>query len=291
MKYLSMIPLLALLALAVVPSAAAQTSTAPMMLVSNSLSLNWSGYAVSTSDVTSATGTFTVPTVGAPGSVGGLPTDVSVWVGIDGYSSGTVEQTGVSGSFNSATNAPTYYAWWEMYPRSSTTIRSMTVSPGDSITASVDYNGGGSFTLAMTDNTDSQSFTTTVNAPVGGLDAAQRSSAEWVVERAATIYKGYLTILPLATFGSTAFSAASFTSNGVTDTLQHAVDSYPQVTDPANPPPQPYWDQITMVSVDTTTSPPTITPLVTVSSVSSNSFTVGFLANGAPFPIVGVYRH
>lgn len=266
---------------------AASAVNVPVARTSQGLSLNWSGYAVSIPDVTFATGTFTVPTVGPPGTVDGLPTDVSVWVGIDGYTSGTVEQTGVSGSFNTATNTATYYAWWEMYPRSSTTIRSITVNPGDSVTANVTYLGGGSFTLAISDNTDGQSFSTTVRAPVGGPDAAVRNSAEWVVERAATISQGYLTILPLATFGSTTFTDPSFTAGGTTMTLQAATTTFTQITNQNNPPAQPYWDQMTMVSVD---SSGTITPLVTTSSVSSNSFSVSFLANGVPYPIVGALR-
>lgn len=286
MKFLRIIPLLALLTLAAAPATAAQAINIPNAQLSNSLSLNWSGYAVSAPDVTYATGTFTVPTVGGPGSVGGLPTDVSVWVGIDGYTSGTVEQTGISGSYGAS--GASYYAWWEMYPRSSTTIKSMAVSPGDSITASVTYNGGGSFTLSIADTTNHQSFTTTVHAPVGGRDSAQLSSAEWVVERAATISKGYLTILPLATFDSTTFTASSFTSNGVMNTLQYAVDNYPQLTDPSNPPTQPYWDQMTMVSLDSGGNP---YPLVSVSSSVSNSFAVSFLTNGTPYPIVGALRH
>jgi hypothetical protein len=116
-------------------------------------------------------------------------------VGIDGYTSGTVEQTGIAGSWDDSTATATYNAWWEMYPRVSTTIRSMTISAGDSITASVTYDGGGSFTLSIADNTTGQAFSTTASAPVGGPNVASRNSAEFIVERAATIDKGYLTIL------------------------------------------------------------------------------------------------
>src|SRR5437899_1214954 len=69
----------------------------------NGLSLNWSGYAVSASDVTSVSATFTVPEVGPPGSIGGLSPDFSAWVGIDGYTSATVEQTGIAGSWDDKT--------------------------------------------------------------------------------------------------------------------------------------------------------------------------------------------
>ena len=287
MKYLLMIPLLALLTLSAMPAASAQVTNIPVARTSNGLSLNWSGYAVNVTDVTSVSGTFTVPMVGTPCGVNGFTGDVSVWVGIDGYSSGTVEQTGVSGSCSLSTGAASYYAWWEMYPRVSTTIKAMTISPGDVMTASVVSNGGGSFTLSIEDTNNGQSFTTSVHAPVGGRDVAQRSSAEWVVERAATIYKGYLTILPLATFASTTFSDETFTiGSGTSITLQSATTTYPACTGVS--PETSCYDQMTMVALDSSGAP---YPLVTTSTMSGNSFSVTFLDNGTPYPIPGAIGH
>lgn len=42
----------------------------------------------------------------------------SFWVGIDGYSSGSVEQLGTHSDCVGKGRA-SYYAWWEMYPASS----------------------------------------------------------------------------------------------------------------------------------------------------------------------------
>ncbi len=287
MKYLRIIPILALLAFAITPAATAQVTNIPVVRTSNSLSLNWSGYAINVTGVTSVSGTFTVPTVSGPCGSGKLPGDVSVWVGMDGYSSGTVEQTGVSGSCSTASSTASYYAWWEMYPRASSTIRTMTISPDDTMIASVTYNGGGSFTLSISDTTSGQSFTNTVHAPAGGRGVAQRSSAEWIVERAATIFKGYLTILPLATFVSTTFSDETFTiGSGAATTLQSATSTYSQCT--GTSPETSCFDQMTMVDLDSSGVP---YPLVTTSTVSSNQFSVSFLANGNPFPIPGAIGH
>lgn len=264
------------------------TGSLPLIRNSYGLSLNWSGYAISTPDVTSVTATFTVPEVGPPGSIGGLPPNVGMWVGIDGYTSGTVEQTGIAGSWDDTTGTATYYAWWEMFPRYSATIKKLPISAGDSITATVTYNGGGSFTLSLTDNTTGQSFTKTASAPAGGPNVAQRSSAEWIVERPATISKGYLTILPLATFDSSTFTDASFTANGTTATLQDVVDHDNYYAGyPDTPPAQPYWEYMTMVGVN---SFGFAYPLDYISNVSTNSFTSDFLANGNPYPIPGFYR-
>jgi len=267
----------------------AKISNVPILRTANGASLNWSGYAVSAPDVTSVSATFTVPEVGPPGSIGGLPPNFSAWVGIDGYTSGTVEQTGIAGSWDDKTGTASYSAWWEMYPRSSSTIKKMTVSAGDSITASVTYNGRTSFTLSIADNTTGESFSTTVSAPAGGSKIAERSSAEFVVERPATISKGYLTILPLATFTTDEiFTDASFTAGGTTMTLQQAVDNLTEYAGfPDTPPPQPYWEQMTMVGVDDIGN---AFPLDSVSSVVGNSFSATFLDNGTPFPIPGVFR-
>lgn len=265
------------------PVFAATNIASPLIRSEQGPSLNWSGYAISDPDVTSVSGTFAVPTVSGPASVGGLPTDISVWVGIDGYTSGTVEQIGVSGSYSSTSGSASYSAWWEMYPRVSMTIHSMTVSAGDVMTASVNYLGRGSFQLSMTDTTTGQSFSTTQKAPVGGPNVAQRNSAEWVVERAATIAKGYLTILPLATFSIVTFTGESFTAGGSAHTLQYAIDNYAQYLGyPNSPPSQPYWENMYIVSI---TSSNTLVPLDSTSTVTSNSFTVSWLANGTPIPI------
>jgi hypothetical protein len=165
----------------------------------------------------------------------------------------------------------------------------MTISAGDSITASVTYNGRGSFTLSIADNTTGQSFSTTPSAPVGGPKVAQRNSAEFIVERAATISKGYLTILPLSTFNNDEiFTDASFTAGGTTTTLQQAVDNFTEYAGfPDTPPAQPYWEQITMIGVDSNGNP---FPLDSISPVVGNSFSATFLANGTPFPIPGIFR-
>ena len=160
------------------------------------------------------------------------------------------------------------------------------------MTANVTYLGGGRFSLSITDNTTHKSFATTASAPVGGRDAAQLSSAEWVVERAATISKGYLTILPLATFDApgVTFTDASYkVGNGGPITLQQAVDNDTEYAGyPADPPAQPYWEHMFMYGVDDSNSQ---YPLDEVSVVSGNSFDALFVKNGEPFPIPGVFRH
>jgi len=170
-------------------------------------SSNWSGYAAETNfsspaanAVKAVSGSWTVPSVTA--TPGARNTYSSVWVGIDGYQSRTVEQIGTE---QDVINGQTvYYAWYEMYPKFPVTIP-ITIHAGDSISASVNFvsavGNKQTFTLTLTDNTTGQSFST--NQSIHG---AKRSSAEWIVEAPSS--GG---VLPLANFGSTTFTHASAT--------------------------------------------------------------------------------
>ncbi len=173
-------------------------------------STNWSGYAAETS--------FAAPQAGAVSHVEGSWTVPAVlntsgtayssfWVGIDGYSSPSVEQIGTDSDI--INGVPSYYAWYEMYPDPFHTITSITVQPGDTISASVTALGSNSFLLTLTDGAQSFSEAHTFS----GSTIAQQSSAEWIAEAPSGSF-GH--VLPLANFGSVTFSGASATINGVT---------------------------------------------------------------------------
>ncbi len=116
----------------------------------------------------------------------------SFWVGLDGYSSNSVEQTG--SEVDCSGRRAVYYAWYEMYPNPSVSY-SNTVRPGDQFSASVTYTGGSSFSLHIQDITQGWSHTTP-----GTLAGAARSSAEVIVEAPCCTAGGG--ILPLADFGT-----------------------------------------------------------------------------------------
>ena len=156
---------------------------------------NWSGYAVTGSGFTKAEGSWVVPAVTCKSG-----SQYAVfWVGIDGYSSTTVEQTGTEAVCNGST--PTYSAWYEFCcTEPIITIRSMTVQPGDTMTAAVAYSAGtGKFTVRIVDQRTGQSFSKT--AAVAG---AQRTSAEWIAEAPSSGI-----ILPLADYGTVLFGKDS----------------------------------------------------------------------------------
>jgi Peptidase A4 family len=158
-----------------------------------------------------------VPTVSA-GSTRGT-TYSSVWVGIDGYNNYTVEQIGTEQDV--VNGKAVYQVWYEMYSsgdqQPEQVISSMTIQPGDSISASVKYVSSGAhagdYELSITDNSRANdSFTTYISSSSVQSPAAQGSSAEWVVE-APSIGNS---IAALANFGTVTFTNASATINGVT---------------------------------------------------------------------------
>jgi hypothetical protein len=162
-----------------------------MIRITNSTSTNWSGYAVTGGRYTSVSAAWTQPSASCSGTAYS-----SFWVGLDGDTSGTVEQTGTDADCSGST--PQYYAWYEMYPKFPVNY-SNPVSPGDKMTASVTTNGSGNFTLTISDTT--KGWTNTKSAR---LKSAKLASAEVIAEAPS----GSGGVLPLANFGTVNFSAA-----------------------------------------------------------------------------------
>ncbi|GAA1910234.1 G1 family glutamic endopeptidase [Streptantibioticus ferralitis] len=138
---------------------------------------NWGGY-VASGSFSTISGSWTEPHVTCNSS-----NDLfAPWVGLDGYGSQTVEQTGVQTDCSSG--SPVLSAWYEMYP-AAPVYWNDPVSEGDSITASVVSNGGGSYTLTLTDNT--KGWTEHVDQNLGG----ENVSAEAVIESPTQSYPSF----------------------------------------------------------------------------------------------------
>lgn len=189
---------------------------APRIRLKNGTSLNWAGYAVETNlstpqsnAVSDVKGSWVVPSV----TCGSTNTYSATWVGIDGYSDNSVEQTGTEQ--DCVIGQPRYYAWYEMYPKPSFRIN-LPVKAGDTINAEVQYING-KFILTLTD-ASSGTFTTTQKSN------AQRQSAEWITEAP---WSGG--ILPLANFGIQYFTNAGLTLNGQSGTIS-SVGQYDAIT-------------------------------------------------------------
>jgi Peptidase A4 family len=229
----------------VVPSASSILST----------STNWSGYAVSapSGSVSFVSGSWTVSKVTGTG-----PAYSVAWVGIDGYTSSSVEQIGTEADI--VNGKAVYSAWYEMYPQPSVTISSLTINPGDSITASVTASGS-TFTLRITDSTTNKAFTTNQSAP-----SAQKSSAEWIEEAPSSN-----NVLPLANFGTETFSNAKATIESKSGPIDNTSWTNTQV------------NEINMVSGRNQTE--TSTTALADSGTTSSSFSVKFAATTTPTPV------
>lgn len=182
-------------------------------------STNWSGYAVEGSSFTKALGSWTVPSVNCSTTPN---TYAAFWVGIDGWTSSTVEQTGTDSDCDGTT--PSYYAWYEFYPNPSYLISSVSVAPGDQMSASVTYNSSTKkFTIKITNETTGKSYRK--SASVSG---AKRSSAEWIAEAPCCTNSGG--ILPLSDFGTVDFgqdyTGASSTNDAKDSSVSGAIGGF-----------------------------------------------------------------
>ena len=194
-------------------------TTVPSIAAGAYGSTNWGGYAdvVASSSAnlfTAVSGQWTVPTIQEP--AGASSAYSAFWVGLDGFNSNTVEQTGIEAQISGSTT--TYYAWYEMYPAAETPV--FTVAPGDIISASVNYDTStGKFTLAISAKTSKGVSAGSYSISLAGSGEA-RTSAEWIAE-APTIqyYNGTQQLSTLANFGSETFSSASATLAGTTGSI------------------------------------------------------------------------
>jgi hypothetical protein len=172
-------------------------------------SSNWSGYAVTGSDFTSAEGSWIVSAVTCTSG----SQYSAFWVGIDGDQpdSDTVEQTGTESDCNGKN--PSYSAWYEFYPANSHTITSVPVKPGDYMSAKV-VSSGSEFTVTLTNVTTGKSYSKTET-----VSKAKRNSAEWIAEAPCCTLGGG--ILPLADFGTGLFGKDNTSVTGT----NYAADS------------------------------------------------------------------
>lgn len=152
----------------------------------------------------------------------------TAWIGIDGYGNSSLIQTGTEQDVSGG--VASYYAWWEILPASQTRIPTVTVHPGDRMTASVARSSGSTWQIVITNNTTSQSFTTlqTYSGPA--------STAEWIMERP-QVSGSYATLTQYTTFafdlatvnggspGLTSSNALVMNQNGIQVSTPSSPDS------------------------------------------------------------------
>jgi hypothetical protein len=222
---------LAAAATAVAPVAPATAAAASGLsfkpLSYNTNGYNWGGYAATGSGFTSVAATWTEPAATCNSS-----NDLyAPWVGIDGYGSSTVEQTGVATDCSSG--SPVDQAWYEMYPANPVYLSSSTypVRSGDVIHASVTYSGSNKYKLTLNDSTRGWTYSTTKTL------SAARTSAEVIIESPTGAYPNFGTLhFSSATINGSSLSTYSPTaldpsSNGVYEAHTSAISGGTAFTD------------------------------------------------------------
>jgi Peptidase A4 family len=130
---------------------------------------NWAGYAASGGSYTTITATWTEPKA----TCQTRSPLYAPWIGLDGYGDQTVEQTGVQTACS--TGKPVESGWYEMYP-AAPVYYSNPVSIGDTISATVTFEGGNSYQLTLSDTTKGWTHTVTKSL------SASNASAEAIIE-------------------------------------------------------------------------------------------------------------
>lgn len=190
------------------PSTAQPHALTKAAATANQGSFNWSGYVANDGGYTSVTSSWIQPTVSCTSK--GI---VSFWIGLDGWTNGTVEQDGTGADCR--TGKPAYYAWWQTFPTNSQQTYAVTVAPGDSITSTVSY-ANQQYTLVLSDRTQGWTKTTTADAPDGSANA----SAEIVAEAASV----NSTVTQLPNFRTVTFTNSAIDGTSLPDTDAAAVD-------------------------------------------------------------------
>lgn len=203
-----------------------------------STSSNWSGYAALGSTFSDAKGSWTVPAADCSTMRGQQLSIASPWVGLDGYSSGTVEQTGTDTDCIGKT--PYYQAWYEFYPQQLVTFGG-TVRANDVMNAEVSHSGS---TTTVTLENATRHWTASATSTL----SFDLSSAEWIMEAPTS---------KLTDFGTVDFSNAAATSGSKTN---GAIDDFD-------------FDAITLVSKNGRTTKAEPSGL----SGNGRSFSVDFL--------------
>lgn len=153
---------------------------------------NWAGYIATGASFTSVSGSWVVTQVSGNGT-----SSDATWVGIGGAISSDIIQTGTRAIVNS-NGQVSYQAWYEVLPATSQNIP-LTISPGDSMTASVSQQSVNQWAISLIDSTTGKNYETTVTY------TSSLSSAEWI-EEMPVLGNSFI---PLDNFGSVQFSTMS----------------------------------------------------------------------------------
>jgi hypothetical protein len=169
-------------------------------------STNWSGYLAATGSFIGISGSWAATLATGNGSTTSAD---STWIGIGGVTTNDLIQVGTQNIISAGGQVSTE-AFYELLPNVSQAVPGVTVSPGDTMTASITEVSSGQWTIIITDTTDGESDTLNV------AYASSLSSAEWIEEDPSFSFRRQI---PFDNFHSASFTNASTTTTGGTFNL------------------------------------------------------------------------
>jgi hypothetical protein len=153
----------------------------------------WMGYALrDVGRVGSARAMWVAPAVRCTAR----DTSAAIWVGIDGFGNGTVEQIGTEADCRDGRAVQS--AWFQLYPSDAVEI-DLDIRPGDIVAARVALRDG-TASVRLRNLTTGASFEHT--APTDGVGL----SAEWVIESPSRCSGARCDVVPLTDVGRVSFS-------------------------------------------------------------------------------------
>jgi len=162
---------------------------------------NWAGYAVNGGKFRKIRATFYVPIMHCAGSP---DTFSSHWVGLDGFTSKTVEQEGIEA--DCIGGKARIFAWREVFPRAEQPFTTLKIRSGDSITATTTFiRSTHKFRMEVKNNTTGQRRVSRQRC-AGAI--CRRNSAE-VISEAPTVNNQQSALAP---YGAQAYSAIRITN-------------------------------------------------------------------------------
>lgn len=189
------------------PAPTPPSSPAPSSQITTGYtSTNWSGYLATNTSFTGISGSWTATSATASGPT--ISAD-STWIGIGGVSTSDLIQVGTQNIISPNGQVATS-AFYELLPNVSQTVPGVTVSPGDSIIASLIEVSNGQWTITITDIADGESDTLNV------FYASSLSSAEWIEEDPSFSFKRQI---PFDIFHEASFTDGSTIAAGATVTI------------------------------------------------------------------------
>ena len=173
-------------------------------------SRNWAGYAdqaCGSCQLRFVNVSFAAPSINCTGVTTNGTVYASFWDGLDGFTSPTVEQVGVSAYCDLTT--PVYFAWYEMFPQAPFMFTITGFGAGDAVNAQVYFDGTGKlYHIAFNDYTQGVFMNTAQACPSGSV--CKNNSAEVIAEAPFdTVTNSFV---PLADFGQAFYSTATVTA-------------------------------------------------------------------------------